>query len=74
MHLTNQNVPMPPEYEEMMRHYLPDVPKALIVDAWKHNATPSEVKAHLERVSMIAEDPSDCHGPDWTERDGEYLK
>lgn len=21
-----------------------------------------------------AEDKSDCHGPDWTERDGEYLK
>ena len=38
-HLTNQDVPMPIEYEEMMRHYLPaNTPKAVIVDAWKHNA------------------------------------
>ena len=74
-HLTNQDVPMPIEYEEMMRHYLPaNTPKAVIVDAWKHNATPSEVLAHCKRVSMYAEDLSDCHGPDWTERDGEYLK
>ena len=49
-HLTNQDVPMPQEYEEMMRHYLPDAPKALIVDAWKHNATPLEVMRHFERV------------------------
>ena len=50
-HLTNQDVPMPPEYEEMMRHYLPaDTPKAVIVDAWKHNATPLEVIRHLERI------------------------
>ena len=51
-HLTNQDVPMPQEYAEMMRHYLPDVPKALIVDAWKHNATPLEVMRHCERISV----------------------
>lgn len=50
-HLTNQDVPMPKDYEDMMRHYLPDAPKALIVDAWKHNATPLEVMRHCERVS-----------------------
>ena len=66
-HLTNQDVPMPPEYEEMMRHYMPDLPMALIVDAWKHNATPSELKAYLERFA-------DHHGPDWTLRDGEHLR
>ena len=50
-HLTNQDVPMPPEYEEMMRHYLPtDTPKAVIVDAWKHNATPTEVMRHFGRI------------------------
>lgn len=42
-HLTNQDVPMPKDYEEMMRHYVPNSPKALIVEAWKHNATPLEV-------------------------------
>ena len=50
-HLTNQYAPMPKDYEEMMSHYLPDVPKALIVDAWKHNATPLEVIRHLDRTS-----------------------
>ena len=55
-HLANQDVPMPIGYEEMMRHYLPaNTTKALIVDAWKHNATPAEVLAHLERISMYAE-------------------
>jgi hypothetical protein len=50
-HLTNQDVPMPTEYEEMMRQYLPaDTPKTFIVDAWKHNATPTEVMRHLERI------------------------
>ena len=49
-HLTNQNVPMPAEYAEMMRHYIPDAPDALIKDAWKHNATPLEVIRHLERI------------------------
>ena len=37
---------MPKEYEEMMRAYLPKVPMALIKDAWKHNATPSEAMAY----------------------------
>lgn len=50
-HLTNQDVPMPKDYEDMMRHYLLDVPKALIVDAWKHNATPLEVMRDMERTS-----------------------
>ncbi len=49
-HLTNQDVPMPAEYEEDMRHYLPDAPRALIVDAWKHNATPLEVMRHLDKL------------------------
>ena len=55
-HLANKDVPMPIGYEEMMRHYLPaNTTKALIVDAWKHNATPAEVLAHLERISTYAE-------------------
>lgn len=49
-HLTNQDVPMPQEYEEMMRHYIPDATAALIKDAWKHNATPLEVMRHIERM------------------------
>ena len=49
-HLTNVNTPMPPDYEDMMRHYLPDVSKALIVDAWEHNATPLEVMRHIDRI------------------------
>ena len=54
-HLTNQDVPMPAEYEEMMRHYLPaETPKAAIVDAWKHNATPTEVMRHFERIESQA--------------------
>ena len=28
----------------------------------------------IERAHGIAPDKSDCHGPDWTERDGEFLK
>ena len=49
-HLTNQDTPMPTEYAEMMRHYLPNAPKALIKDAWKHNATPLEVMRHFDRI------------------------
>ena len=49
-HMTNTNTPMPQDYEEMMRHYLPDAPKALIVEAWKHNATPLEVLRHFDRI------------------------
>lgn len=47
-HLTNQDTPMPKDYEENMRHYLPGVPKALIVDAGKHNATALEVMRYTE--------------------------
>ena len=36
----------------MMRHYLPDVPKALILDAWKHHATPLEVLRDIERINL----------------------
>ena len=53
-HLTNQYIPMPKEYAEMMRHYLPDVPKALILDAWKHHATPLEVLRNIERTNLKA--------------------
>lgn len=54
MNEPNKNVPMPKEYEEMMRHYLPtNTPKAVIVDAWKHAATPTEVIAHLKRISTL---------------------
>ena len=49
-HLTNQDEPMPKEYAEMMRHYIPDATDALIKDAWKHNATPLEVMRHIERM------------------------
>ena len=58
--LTNANTPMPPDYEEMMRHYLPDAPKALIVEAWKHNATPIEVTRHIDRIE--AELKENIHG------------
>ena len=54
MNEPNKNVPMPKEYEEMMRHYLPtNTPKAVIVDAWKHAATPAEVIANLDRISKL---------------------
>lgn len=46
----NADVPMPDEYAEMMRHYIPGIPLAAIRDAWKHNATPLEVMRHLERT------------------------
>ena len=49
-HLTNHDAPMPADYAEMMRHYLPDAPKALIVEAWKHNATPLEVMRHIDCI------------------------
>jgi hypothetical protein len=47
-------VPMSKEYEEMMRHYFPTIPKALISDAWKHHATPVEVRAHLDAGQRAA--------------------
>lgn len=49
-HMTNQDVPMPAEYAEMMRHYIPSITTATIKDAWAHNATPLEVMRHFERI------------------------
>lgn len=49
-HLTNADVPMPAEYAETMRHYIPNASDALIKDAWAHNATPLEVMRHFERI------------------------
>ena len=49
-HLTNQDIPMPAEYAEMMRHYIQNATNALIKDAWKHNATPLEVMRHLDKL------------------------
>lgn len=28
----------------------------------------------LQAANRVPEDRSDCHGPDWTDRDTEYLK
>jgi hypothetical protein len=39
----NKGIPMPDEYVEMMRHYIPNLPIPAIRDAWLHNATPLEV-------------------------------
>ena len=45
----NAGTRTPHEYIEMMRHYLPpEIPLALITDAWKHNATPMEVIRYLD--------------------------
>jgi len=46
----NRSMPMPQEYVDDMRHYIPGLPMAAIKDAWLHNATPSEVMAHLDRL------------------------
>ena len=44
-------------------------------DAAKGLALCSELIGEPTRdVSANPEETSDCHGPDWTERDGEYLK
>lgn len=39
-----------PEYIEMMRHYFPKLPIQVIKDAYKHHATPTEVRRYLERI------------------------
>ena len=39
------------EYVEMMRHYFQQLPIAVIRDAYKHNATATEVRRYLERIS-----------------------
>lgn len=49
--LPHEGIPMTKEYEEMMQRCLPNAPRALIIDAWKHNATPIEVMRHLDRIS-----------------------
>jgi hypothetical protein len=38
------------EYADMMRHYLPQLPIQAIRDAYKHHATPTEVRRHLARI------------------------
>ena len=44
-------------------------------DAAKGLALCSELIGEPTRdVLANPEETSDCHGPDWTERDGEYLK
>jgi hypothetical protein len=48
--LPNTGTRAPLEYIEMMRHYLPDVPLALIKEAWLHNATPKEVMGYLSAL------------------------
>ena len=50
--LPNKGIPIPQDYIENMRHYLPDLPLVAIKDAWLHNATPAEVMAHFERISV----------------------
>jgi hypothetical protein len=44
-------LPVPQEYIDDMRHYLPALPIQSIRDAWKHNATPLEVMRHLDRIA-----------------------
>lgn len=46
----NAASPIPDDYVEMMRHYIPKMPMAAIRDAWKNNATPLEVMRHFERI------------------------
>jgi hypothetical protein len=48
--LPNRGIPVPRDYIDGLRHYLPNLPLAAIKDAWLHNATPAEVMAHLERA------------------------
>ena len=52
--LPNRGIPVPQDYIDDMRHYLPSLPLAAIKDAWLHNATPAEVIAHLERARSQA--------------------
>lgn len=44
------------EYVEMMRHYFPALPIQAIRDAYKHHATPTEVRRHLERIEGKSHD------------------
>lgn len=46
---TNHGIPMPKDYAETMRHYIPNIPLAAIRDAWLHNATPLEVLRHMTK-------------------------
>lgn len=46
--LPHKNVPMPPEYAEMMREYITGLPLAAIREAWKHHATPTEVRRSMD--------------------------
>ena len=48
--LPHKGVPVPQDYIDDMRHYMPNLPLPAIKDAWLHNATPAEVMAHLERA------------------------
>ena len=53
--LPNKGIPVPQDYIDDMRHYLPDLPLPAIKDAWLHNATPAEVMAHMERIRIGGE-------------------
>lgn len=48
--LPHKGVPVPQDYIDDMRHYMPNLPLPAIKDAWLHNATPFEVMAHLDRL------------------------
>ena len=45
----HKGIPVPPEYIEMMRHYIPKLPMPAIRQAWLHNATPLEVMRTMDR-------------------------
>ena len=47
----HKGIPMPLHYLEMMRHYSPTLPVQNIRQAWLHNATPTELRRYLERIS-----------------------
>jgi len=47
--LPNKGIPVPADYVEMMRHYIPKLPMPAIKMAWLHNATPKEVIESMVR-------------------------
>ena len=54
MKYPNEDIPMPNEYADMLRYYIPNLPMAAIKDAWRCNATAREVILHYERIENSA--------------------
>ena len=48
---------------------------ANLIRGWRMNNEPAPKRPHFDpRRPIETHDRSDDHGPDWTDRDGEYLK